>query len=207
MAKKKTPRKATRPKATRPKATRPKAGTSSATPRWLSPTAYAQHRGVSRTAVRKALEQGRLAGAVREKAGRAGWVEIDAAAADRLWDANSDRAKRRGPSVDRPDEAAADRGVVAHGASDESIPSYAESQARTAHYRAEAEELRLAELRGELVRRVDVERATTELFAALRTRLVVALRRAARKVATISNPDDAQVVLEDAADEAMTRPE
>lgn len=55
--------------------------------------AYGRHRGVSHTAVRKAIADGRIVAALI-KVGR-GVSVIDFDAADRLWDANTDGAQQR----------------------------------------------------------------------------------------------------------------
>lgn len=57
----------------------------------MSRRKYAAHRGVSHTAVGKAIASGRIA---TEPDG-----SIDAAKADRQWDAQTDPAKQRGPHV------------------------------------------------------------------------------------------------------------
>ena len=59
----------------------------------LGVRAYARHRGVSPAAVRKAIATGRIAAALVVSPG--GRRELDAEAADRLWNANTDAAQVR----------------------------------------------------------------------------------------------------------------
>ena len=61
--------------------------------------AYARHRGVSPTAVSKAIKEGRLKRSVDHDHPR-GWPQIDIAMADQEWDANSDpRAQRDNEAI------------------------------------------------------------------------------------------------------------
>jgi hypothetical protein len=59
---------------------------------------YARHRGVSHTAVRKAIWTGRIAAAVVKGADGNGKTSIDVDAADRLWPQNTDQAQQRAPA-------------------------------------------------------------------------------------------------------------
>lgn len=65
---------------------------------WVSVSEYAQHQGVSPQAVRKAITEGRIAGAARRD-GRT-WA-VDLERADRLWTSRTNAAKahrRRSPT-------------------------------------------------------------------------------------------------------------
>lgn len=55
---------------------------------------YARRRGVSHTAVRKAISTGRIAGALVKVEGRKG-PAIDVASADKLWALNTDQSQQR----------------------------------------------------------------------------------------------------------------
>jgi hypothetical protein len=57
---------------------------------------YARHRGVSHTAVQKAIKTGRIAAAIVRAKGKRDAIDVEAA--DRLWVANTDQAQQRPPA-------------------------------------------------------------------------------------------------------------
>src|SRR5574338_814899 len=104
----------------------------------ISIRAYARHRGISETAVRKALKSGRI---TTEADG-----SIDPVKADRDWVRQSDPAQS--PAQDhphRPPHVAGENGLSVGGASF--------IQARTANevLKAQTNKLRLAKLKSELI--------------------------------------------------------
>lgn len=117
----------------------------------LSIRAYARHRGVTDTAVHKAIRAGRI---TPEADGT-----IDAATADAQWTRNSAPARTgtqtRAPRVAVPDsvEASRDTGAAALPAGGASL-----LQARTVNevVKAQTNKVRLARLKGELVERSQV---------------------------------------------------
>lgn len=124
---------------------------------------YARRRGVSHVAVLKAIRDGRIAGAmVSSRGGKL----IDADAADRLWDANTDQAQQRPPPpaalatqdpgadvprdlfgepipVEEPDDSSDDEGPPPG--------SFAARRAEREHWQAETTKLRYLQLARELV--------------------------------------------------------
>jgi len=157
-----------------------------APPATLSPRLYGDHRGVSRQAVMKAIEAGRLARAITKT--DAGHYRIDVELADREWEAWSDpahaesgrkKAGGRPPVVARTPSLFGEQpgaGAAAHAVS---------------HARASAErtlldvELRRLELRrelGELVDRSSVQREAFALARVVRDRLLQVPDRAAARL-------------------------
>ena len=128
----------------------------------ISIRAYGRHRGVSDTAVRKAIATGRIS-ALPDGT-------IDAARADADWDANTTRAELAGPgAAPRPARA---RAAAAFGEEYASSPTSAPTgnsyaQARTANevLKAQHHKLRIAQLRGELI---DRQQAIGQVFALAR---------------------------------------
>ncbi len=165
----------------------------------LSRRAYARHRkskglpGVSETAVRKALADGRIE---LELDGR-----IDPDKADSMWAATTEVAKQRDNDLlsERrkrawredtdddlepvPDEAANAVERHAPDGGDSHTVTYAKSRAANEAIKAQMNELRLQALRGELVNRQDVE---THVFDLARKERDSWLQFPARKAANMA---------------------
>ncbi len=132
----------------------------------VTPDEYAQQRGVSGRAVRKAIATGRLVQGAFREGGR--W-KIDPAVADQEWQRNTapqfqrenkggGRAKGEG---ERPPRAPAVPPSVSDGAMPK-VPSQAQAAAVRTMYQARLLELDLKERQGLLVPKADVERVWFE---------------------------------------------
>jgi hypothetical protein len=123
----------------------------------ISPDEYAEQRGVTGRAVRKAIADGRIVkGAVQ--AGKRRW-QIDPEIADQEWQRNTSPAKQRGQAAERARELERQQGapdVLAK------APSHAQAQALRTLYQAKLLELDLKERQGQLVPKADVERVWFE---------------------------------------------
>jgi len=128
---------------------------------------YAEQRGVSGRAVRKAIAEGRIKeGAKREangRPGRPGWL-IDPEIADREWQRNTSPAKQRGKAAERAREIEGRQPPSAGSGTDvlAKAPSHAQAQALRTLYQAKLLELDLKERQGQLVPKADVERVWFE---------------------------------------------
>ncbi|MEO1696714.1 MAG: elements of external origin [Planctomycetota bacterium] len=180
-------------------------------PRTLSMAAYARHRGVSRKAVDKAIAEGRISKGAATKNARGHW-EIDVAKADREWAANTTResagaaAGRRAAAVAGVDPG--ERRLLFDAAS---IPvneageplSRVEVQTIRDAIGAQREQIELAELKGELVRRKDAERAAAELAMTVNNALLAVPARLAKQLAALDDPADVEIALEEAIVQAL----
>jgi hypothetical protein len=124
----------------------------------ISPDEYAEQRGVTGRAVRKAIADGRIVkGAVQ--AGKRRW-QIDPEIADQEWQRNTSPAKQRGAAAERARELERQQpggpDVLAK------APSHAQAQALRTLYQAKLLELDLKERQGLLVPKADVERVWFE---------------------------------------------
>ena len=124
----------------------------------ISQAEYARRRGVDPTSVRDAVRAGRIT-LIDGK--------IDPAVADVQWERNT---RRRARAVDEAPRqlAPATRGEGAYASPpDDDVPDYNLERARRERYEADQAELRLAQMRGELVRADDVKAAHQRKVAAL----------------------------------------
>jgi hypothetical protein len=118
---------------------------------------YAQHRGISPQAVRKAIAQGRLSKAVSEVDGVR---EINVEKADWEWEQNTQHSKRRPTEVINAGKAAA------QGRAPAPVPpggvelNYSKARAVREHFAAKLGELEYREKAGQLVRADEVKTAT-----------------------------------------------
>jgi len=132
----------------------------------ITPDEYAQQRGVSGRAVRKAIATGRLVQGAFREGGR--W-KIDPAVADQEWQRNTapqfQREKKGGGRAKgeggRPPRAPAGS-PPAGDASMSKVPSQAQASAVRTMYQARLLELDLKERQGLLVPKADVERVWFE---------------------------------------------
>jgi hypothetical protein len=124
----------------------------------ISPDEYAEQRGVTGRAVRKAIADGRIVkGAVQ--AGKRRW-QIDPEIADQEWQRNTSPAKQRGAAAERAREREQQQGNAPDVLS--KAPSHAQAQALRTLYQAKLLELDLKERQGQLVPKSDVERVWFE---------------------------------------------
>lgn len=137
----------------------------------ITPDQYAQRRGVSGRAVRKAIETGRLPRAAHRQGGR--W-KIDPAVADQEWQLNTSPLKQnnrvkaggRPTHQGRRNEQAAPKLPPSTPPGGEVVPAKVPSQAQAAAvrtmYQARLLELDLKERQGTLVSKAEVERVWFE---------------------------------------------
>lgn len=133
----------------------------------ISPAEFARTKGVHRQSVYEAIRGGRLT-AIDGK--------LDPAVANIQWDAN--RKRQRAPVEPEPPPAGSDGGDSG---------DYWGSKARREAAEAEIAELKAAELRGDLVRRIVVEREFASKLTALRESLEVLAERLSAQVAAESD--------------------
>lgn len=151
----------------------------------LSVRAYARHRGVSHTAVQRAIKSQRLVRSLgRNAAGE--WQIVDVALADQEWDANSDLT--RAPAVIKEREAARPASGTepvppvppvpppADAVDPGSVPSgeltLSAAAAQEKAWKARLAELQYREKTGELVDARAVEMKMVEVFTRCRTKLL-----------------------------------
>ena len=121
----------------------------------MNQSEYARHRGVSHTAVQKAIKSGRISSAIKGK-------KIDQELADRLWVENTDQAKplnsitgnpkhRREPNTPKGPIGAASAGGEGGGESVGNGPSYVQARAISAAYDAKLKKLDFETKAGKLI--------------------------------------------------------
>jgi hypothetical protein len=179
-------------------------------------TAYARHRGCSSAAVHKAVRTGRLRGSVVRVQGRT--MLRSAAAADREWEARTDRSRRpdyaRGNSSSTDDTCAAPApaAVVETDADEEGevLTAAASSDPVLADYQREAMRERARKLKLENDERegrlVDVERVRALAFEFARTvreNVFNVPGRVAAEVAAESDAGRVHLLLDAALREAL----
>lgn len=120
---------------------------------FLTQAEYARRRGVSQEAVRKAARDGRI-----ELVGG----RVDPVEADREWARTTDLRKPRNSVNGRPKARTRKKAAT---------QSLAEHHARRESARADMQELELAEKRGQLISRLDVEREAEASARRARQRL------------------------------------
>lgn len=132
---------------------------------WLNVTQYAQHRGISKAAVSKAIKNGKLNDAV-DKTGKRPKINRDLA--DQLWD------KDKKLKIDTPQKP-----VNNQGDSGNTIPQspsdgqrYAQSRAMKEIFAAKNEQLKYEERAGNLCRTDDVAKAAMEMARVTRDYLL-----------------------------------
>lgn len=149
--------------------------------------AFARHLGVSHTAVRKAIDSGRLAGSVVWLDGKPKIANVELAETE--W-----HGGRRPQATDEPD-ADADEGS-----------GYPAHRARREAAQADLAELKLRERRGELVVAEEVAREWADQVVAVKTRLLGVPTRLRQQLPSVSSAvagmveDLIREVLEELAD-------
>lgn len=125
----------------------------------ISIRAYGRHRGVSDTAIHKAIKSGRITALADGT--------IDAARADAEWDASTDPAQSTLGVRSRTARARAATAAFAEDMPASAPASNSYAQARTANevLKAQHHKLRIAQLRGELI---DRQQAVGQVFALAR---------------------------------------
>jgi DNA-binding transcriptional MocR family regulator len=163
-------------------------------------------KGVSKASVSKALQSGRISGAVVMEGGKR---MLDRDKALQLWDQNTRRghhapviapeAPKRGqlpappapPARDVADEL---KRLVAN-LPDDQIPDLYESRGRKEHYQAELAKLQVAQQRKELVSAEDVKKEAFTMGRAIRDGMMNIPDRLSAQVAAISDPREVHRVM------------
>jgi hypothetical protein len=174
----------------------------------LSIRAYAQHRGVSHTAVAKAIKAGRIS---KEPDG-----SIDPAKADAQWVRNTLASQNLNTSVSKPAPKVATPPVstpVATGSSRElpppletgriSAPDYQTSRAIREAYAARLAKLEYEERTAKLISSDEVEMRTFNLARRLRDRMQTLPRRLAAALAAEQDPRVIEQRLDDEIRQAL----
>lgn len=186
-------------------------------PNWISCSAYAKRRGVSKMSVSVAIASGRLVKSV-VRVGPNNVPKIcDPDLADREWEANTDPVMRAAAFGNAPEawHAPNVKPLETDGETDEpevqraeSMPEVATSTARAKHWDAQLRELKFKEAAGELVLAAGVERRVAEAYTNVKTRLLALTTRLRQSIPHLT-ADDAIVIdaavreaLEDLATEA-----
>lgn len=166
-------------------------------------------KGVSKASVSKALQSGRISGAVVMEGGKR---MLDRDKALQLWDQNTMRRNHAAASPaesrrrDRP-AAAASAPMIAVGDAaavlkrlvadlpDDQIPDLYESRGRKEHYQAELAKLQVAQQRKELVEAEAVKREMFAIGRAIRDGMMSIPDRVAAQVAAIGDPREVHRLL------------
>lgn len=160
---------------------------------WISLRAYARHRGVTLSAVQKAIESRRIT-AIREKGGRVTGVEKNQA--DQQWAARTDPAEaaRSGTFIAPPGPAGAVPASEPGEKSDPVEPLKPDDQAnfltariREAELRGQLLELDKLERLGELLPRAIVRKEFSEIYSQLK---IAAFRIPDRKAQALAGETD-----------------
>lgn len=176
---------------------------------WISLRAYAKHRGVSLSAVQKAIKSKRVTVVRRNE--RQHVIAIEKHAADQQWAANTDpvEAARNGKFLQAPSSAApaAPAEPAAPAASDPAAPGIEKPDAQDDEFRAAR--IREAQLRGdtleldklkrigELLPRAVVRQVFAEIFAQLKNAVLRVPDRKAQALAGETDPTRIQRLLSD----------
>jgi hypothetical protein len=147
----------------------------------ISKSEYAKHRNCSPSAVTRAIQEGRIIPTVVN-----GRELIDPALADSQWLQNTR------PRLDSGNAASQGEAATEEAASDE--PLY-EARRRLTISQANQSETQEALTAGSLVAKVDVERGAYEAARALRDGMTNCSRRISAEVASLSTPDECEVVI------------
>lgn len=177
----------------------------------LTMSAYAEHRGVSRRAVDKALRDGRISSAAAAKNDRGHW-QIDAELADQEWDANSvgvgaPEAKRRQEERAAAVEEQARRlvfgpDVIPVDENGHPLPRVLVQTMRDA-VSVQRESIELATLRGELVPRADATRAFERLARDVTNGVLAIPARLASALSRETEEARCEILLEQALVQAL----
>lgn len=179
---------------------------------------YSRRRGVSLTAVQKAIQSGRLAKSLVRgnptKRYPEGRVFIDPAVADREWDENTSsslqREKKRapaGPPASEPglfDAGDADASGLPDDKGDgPSTPSKARAEAMRTHYQAKIARLDWETRVGDLVHADRVRTHAFKIAHAVREGVLQIPDRMAAKVAAADDVEQCRLLLQEACDRAL----
>lgn len=165
----------------------------------VSLRAYARHRGVSATAVHRAIESGRLSQCVKRAAGGKFIGITDIALADREWTATTDLTKAPTAVIARAEEQQQPAGHI-H-SSDEATealelsatadtdPERLSPLMRQKYWQAKTEEIKYKKSIGELVDAKEVEERMIEEYSRCRTKLLGIARKAKAALPHLAHSD------------------
>jgi hypothetical protein len=165
----------------------------------LSLRAYAKHRGVSLTAVQKAIKSGRVTTTADGK--------IDPSIADNQWKSRTEPAKQgRKPKAKVKTETEAAPRVEADrepetdgGAEPEASPDdYWKSRAAREYWESELSRLKAGREKGNLIVREAAEKAWGGMVVATRTKALYLPAQLANRLAAESDPIEVEQILKDA---------
>ena len=151
---------------------------------WLSITEYAKKRGVSRQWISKLIHSGWLKSATRQKGNR---QQIDSDKADKILAANID------PSWS--DQAKLGKTEKRSTKTDSTQEDFLAAKLRAQIARADIETMKAKAMRGEYVKRADVEKGTFDCGRALRDLMLTISERIAAFLAAEENPMKVSQVL------------
>lgn len=147
---------------------------------------YANHRGVSREAVRKAIRDGRIHTDAR---GRIEWLKADAA-----WAANTDPATGVAPTTLPPEVATlAGAKPLPRMLGPDGRPfeiTYANARAMHEYFKAQLAELELGERSGKLIPREEIDDVLTRVFRSARDAILAIPDRVGDDLAVIDDPNE-----------------
>jgi phage terminase Nu1 subunit (DNA packaging protein) len=155
--------------------------------------AYARHRGISATAVHRAVEQGRIVkSVVRDGAGKFLGIS-DAALADQEWAASTDLSKASTELLLRTaaEGAGGPPGAAGDGAAvdDGETMTLSIALAKEKHWKALTAELDYKKRVGELVDATEVESRIIDEYSRLRTKLLGLARKAKASLPHLTRED------------------
>lgn len=154
--------------------------------------AYARHRGMSATAVHRAVEQGRLVkSVVRDGAGKFLGIS-DAALADQEWAASTDVSKASTELLLRTAAEAAGApapGDAVAAVEDGETMTLSIALAKEKHWKALTAELDYKKRVGELVDAAEVESRIIDEYSRLRTKLLGLARKAKASLPHLTRED------------------
>lgn len=160
---------------------------------WVSVSEYARRRGCSRTAVQKAVAQGRIRDGVRKN--ERGWWIIDPPVADEEWSRHTlprkevELAGREAPGPTAPRSSIADE--------DKRTPQdLVHARALVEEARAELERIKLEQLRSTLISAEQTAARWFNLGRIVREKLVPLAGRIAEELAAETDPVQVEIRLE-----------
>ena len=161
----------------------------------ITPSEYARRRGCNEKAVRKAIDAGRIS-AIFDSDGR---KMIDPAVADIQWAQNTRVRVRPNAPVAAPPIGAAtpDAARAQSGATQPEPLKYDDHKRRQAAAEAERAELEVGSIAGRLLDRESAERGAFEAFRELRDAVFAAIPTQARKVMSMVELREVELVLQD----------
>lgn len=170
---------------------------------------YAARRGVSHTAVHKAIGAGRLKKSVSKDA--QGRYVIDAQLADKEWDKHTDQtrltperlAQKKAAPAPAPAAVAPPEPEDDEDEPESDIPDINEARARKALYQAELLRIELETKQGQLVPIEEVKATVASEYTAVRQRVLSIPARLAQELALLDSPGEVRSRLERALTEAL----